>query len=231
MVYNPAALLVFLQTVFIFASSCLVSFISLRSYLSGGSRGILLLGCGALAWGLANIIASYFFNVPGGANILVTLVSTGGLFAASFHFASAIGTSTGGGRDTRLLKTKLAVCYSGVVLFLLVLTVLAVTGLTPAFFVPGSGTTMLRQGIVLVGVSLFSLASILFARLYYSSRSGILFWYSMALALTALGIGASFFGRTVGDPIAWTSRTAIYLGGLYFLIAVWSATRHPAPQR
>jgi len=78
-----------------------------------------------------------------------------------------------------------------------------------------------------MGVSLFTLASIMFARLFYASKSGILFWYSMALALTATGIGASFFGRAAGDPIAWASRIAIYLGGIYFLITVWSAF-HPS---
>jgi len=72
---------------------------------------------------------------------------------------------------------------------------------------------------------MYAASSILFMRLYRDSRSGILFWYSMALALTTVGLGAFYFGRTVGDPIAWAGRIAIYLGGVYSLIAVWSAVR------
>jgi len=227
MVYNPAWLVLVLQTVFIFATSCLVAYISLRSYLSGGSRGILLLGCGSLAWGLANLIAAFFFNIPGGTNVVVTIVSTAGLLASLLHVTSATSTITGFARDKSWLKARLAVGYTGVIVFVAVLTVLAILGLTPAFFVAGSGTTILRQTIVIVGVSLFALASLIFARMFYASKSGILFWYSMALALTATGLAASFFGRAAGDPIAWVSRIAIYLGGIYFLITVWSAF-HPS---
>lgn len=227
MAFNPAWLLLVLQTVFIFASSCLVAYISLRSYLSRGSRGVLLLGCGALTWGLANMIAAFLYGPPGGPNVVVTLASAGGLFASLFHMASATSTIAGDTRDTRLRKPKLAIGYSGIIAFFAALTVLAIIGLTPAFFVAGSGTTMLRQAVVATGVSLFTLASIIFARQYYASKLEILFWYSMALALTATGIGSSFFGRIVGDPIAWASRIAIYLGGIYFLITVRSAA-HPS---
>lgn len=227
MVYNPTWLLLVLQTVFIFATSSLVAYISLRSYLLGGSRAILLLGCGSLTWGLANMIAAFLYGPPGGTNVVVTLVSSAGLLASFFYVTSAASTIAGTARDKSWLKARLAISYSSVIAFFAALTVLAIAGLTPAFFVAGSGTTMVRQFVVITGVSLFTVASIIFARRFYVSKSGILFWYSMALALTATGIGASFFGRAVGDPIAWASRIAIYLGGIYFLITVWNAF-HPS---
>lgn len=227
MVYNPTWLLLVLQTVFIFATSSLVAYISLRSYLLGGTRAILLLGCGSLTWGLANMIAAFLYGPPGGTNVVVTLVSSAGLLASFFYVTSAASTIAGTARDKSWLKARLAISYSSVIAFFAALTVLAIAGLTPAFFVAGSGTTMVRQFVVITGVSLFTVASIIFARRFYVSKSGILFWYSMALALTATGIGASFFGRAVGDPIAWASRIAIYLGGIYFLITVWNAF-HPS---
>lgn len=219
-------LVLVLQTVFIFATSTFVAYISLKSYLLAGSRVILLLGCGSLTWGLANLIGAFLFGPPGGTNVVVTLVSTGGLIASFFYIVSATSAITSATRDKSWLKAKMTIGYSGVTVFMAALTLLAIIGLTPAFFVAGSGTTILRQIIVITGVSLFTLASIIFARMFYASRSGILFWYSMALALTATGIGASFFGRAAGDPIAWVSRIAVYLGGFYFLIAVQSAF-HP----
>jgi hypothetical protein len=109
--------------------------------------------------------------------------------------------------------------------------VVALLGATPAFFVPGIGSTVLRQVVVAAGLFLFAVSSILFMRLYHDSRSGILFWYSMALGLTTIGLAAFYFGRTVGDPIAWTGRIATYLGGIYSLIAIRSAIRgsHGSP--
>ncbi len=228
MAYNPLILFAALQTIFIFATSCVVAYISLKSYLSGGSRTILLLGGGALAWGFANLIGAWLLGPPGGPNIAVTIANTGYLFASLFHIASA--TTTAGAsssRDSRRRKAKLMLAYGGVVIFFITLTVLAFQGATPVFFVPGTGSTGLRQAIVAAGLCLFAASSIIFMRLYYGSKSGILFWYSMALALTAIGLAAFYFGRTVGDPIAWVGRSATYLGGIYFLIAIWSAIRAP----
>ena len=36
-------------------------------------------------------------------------------------------------------------------------------------------------------------------------------------------IAAVFFGRAPGDPISWTGRAAMFLGGVYFLKAVRSS--------
>jgi hypothetical protein len=73
--------------------------------------------------------------------------------------------------------------------------------------------------------ALFAVSSILFARRYFSSRSrsSTLYWYFLALGLTGVGVAAVFFGRAPGDPISWTGRTAMFLGGTYFLKAVHTA--------
>ena len=224
--YNPLLLFGALQTIFLFGTSCVVAYISLKSYLSGGSRTILLLGSGVLAWGYASLVSGWLLGPPGGPNIAVTISNTGALFASLFHIASATTTrGAGSSRDEQGRKTKLALAYGGVIVFLTTLTVLAFQGVTPPFFVLGSGSTLLRQTVVAAGLFMFAVSSIVFMRLYYSSRSGILFWYSMAIALTAIGLAAFYFGRTVGDPIAWVGRSATYLAGIYFLIAIWSAAR------
>src|SRR5437899_12837392 len=122
-------------------------------------------------------------------------------------------------------KSKVILVFGVTVGLITVLTLLALLGDTPAFFVPGAGSTVLRQAVVAAGLFMFLASSILFMRLYHDSRSGILFWYSMALALTTVGLGAFYFGRTVGDPIAWTGRITTYLGGIYFSISVLSPAR------
>jgi hypothetical protein len=109
--------------------------------------------------------------------------------------------------------------------FLILLTLLAFIGATPAFFIPGVGSTQLRHVVVAAGLFLFTVSAIFFVKLYQNSKSGILFWYSMALALTAIGLGAFYIARVPGDSIAWAGRTATYLGGVYSIIAVWSALK------
>jgi hypothetical protein len=230
--FNPLLVFAALQTLFLFGTSVVVAYISLKSYLSGGSRTILLLGSGTLAWGFASMVAGWLLGPPGGPNIAVTISNSGALFAALFYIASATTTMrASSSRDSKRRKSKLLLAYGGAVGFLTALTLFAFLGATPAFFVPGVGSTLLRQVVVAAGLFLFAASSILFMRLYYDSRSGILFWYSMALALTTIGFAAFYFGRTVGDPIAWTGRIATYLGGIYSIIAIWSAIRgsHSGP--
>jgi hypothetical protein len=223
--FNPLVIFAALQTLFLFGTSAVVAYICLKSYLSGGSRTILLLGSGTLAWGFASMVASWLLAPPGGPNIAVTISNSGALLASLFYIASATTTISATSRDSKRRKSKLILAYGSAVGFLSVLTVLALLGSTPSFFVPEIGSTVLRQVIVATGLFLFAVSSILFMRLYHDSRSPILFWYSMALALTAIGLAAFYFGRTVGDPIAWTGRIATYLGGIYSLIAIWSAAR------
>jgi hypothetical protein len=205
--FNPLVVFAVLQTLLLFGTSVLVAYISLKSYLSGGSRTILLLGSGTLAWGFASMVAGWLLSPPGGPNVAVTISNSGSLFASLFFVASA-GTTmrANSSRDAKGRGMKLFVSYGGAVGFVIALTVLALVGATPAFFVPGIGSTILRQVVVSVGLFMFAASS-------------------MALALTTVGLGAFYFGRTVGDPIAWTGRIAIYLGGLYSLIAIWSAVR------
>jgi hypothetical protein len=224
--FNPLLVFAVLQTLLLFGTSVVVAYISLKSYLSGGSRTILLLGSGTLAWGFASMVAGWLLSPPGGPNVAVTISNSGALFASLFYLASATATmSSSSSRDSKRRKSKLLLAYGGAVGFLAALTMFALLGATPAFFVPGVGSTLLRQVVVAAGIFLFAASSILFMRLYYDSRSGILFWFSMALALTTIGFVAFYFGRTVGDPIAWTGRIATYLGGVYSLIAIWSAVR------
>jgi hypothetical protein len=182
------------------------------------------------------MVAGWLLGPPGGPNVAVTISNSGALFASLFYIASATTTmSSSSSRDSKRRKPKSLLAYGGAVGFLTALTVFALLGVTPAFFVPGIGSTVLRQVVVAAGLFLFAVSSVLFMRLYHDSKSGILFWYSTALALTAIGFAAFYFGRTVGDPIAWTGRVATYLGGIYSLIAIWSAVQgshgsHVGPQ-
>lgn len=228
--YNPAIVFGALQTIFLFGSGCVVAYVSLRAYLNAGSRTVLLLGAGTLAWGIAQMLGGWLLGPPGGPNLAITVANTGSLFAGLFHVMSASSTRSSG-RDSRSRFLKSLSTYGLVIGLLILVTVLAFMGLTPAFFIPGTGSTQLRLVVVAATLFLFTVSALVFVKLYQSSKSGILFWYSMALALTAIGLGAFYVARVPGDPIAWAGRTATYLGGVYSIIAVWSAVRNPSGRK
>src|SRR3989442_2459584 len=75
--FNPLLVFAMLETLFLFGTAVVVAYISLKSYLSGGSRTILLLGSGTLAWGFASMVAGWLLGPPGGPNIAVTISNSG----------------------------------------------------------------------------------------------------------------------------------------------------------
>src|SRR5207253_3971713 len=106
--FNPLLVFATLQTLFLFGTSVVVAYISLKSYLSGGSRTILLLGSGTLAWGFASMVAAWLLGPPGGPNIGVTISNSGALFASLFYIASAATTiRASSSRDSKRRKSKL----------------------------------------------------------------------------------------------------------------------------
>jgi len=230
-VFEPPLLLPILNTLFISATSFLVAYISARSYLTSGSLTPLLLGCGVLMFGSTGLLAGWLIG-PGGPNVNVTIYNTGALAASIFHAVSGTLALTGVALQvSSFRKLSLILVYLGVLVFAALLTVASLQGATPPFFIQGVGPTLLRQTVLGTALALFALSSILFMRRYSKSKSPILYWYSLALALIAVGLSAVFLQRAVGGPIGWTGRSAQYLGGIYFLIAVLAGGRGTRTER
>jgi len=233
--FEPAYLNAVLYTIFISVTSFLVVYISLKSYRQNGIIVLLLLGTAALTLGSTSLAGTWLANLSGGLNAGITIVNTGALFASVFHLASGTITSTSASPENtpRVRKPLSLLAYVGVLSFVALFSVASLEGLVPLFFVPGVGTTLLRTIVVGSSAALFAVSSFLFARLCFSSRSRILYWYFLALGVTSVGLLATFFARAPGDPISWIGRTAQFLGGIYFLKAVLTAFRgiHPVGSR
>jgi len=225
LIFDPPLLFLSLQIVFLTLTSSLVGYISLRGYLQNGSTILILLGSGAVVWGTGSFVAGLYITQP---NIGVSISNTSALVSSLFHLASGIIASASMTSRARpeLRKPLLILAYAGVFGFSGLFTLMCLTGMVPAFFVPGVGQTWLRMVVLGSASGVLSVCSIIFARLYLISRSNTLYWYFLALGLTAAGLGAVFFGRAPGDPISWTGRTAMFLGGVYFVKAVSSSFKH-----
>lgn len=221
-------LLFILNTVFISLVGIIVAYLAARSYLQTGLRNLFLLGCGALVFGATSFAAGAIIGTSGGLNSTLTLHNTGALFGSICHLA-ATGSGLGGiapGRMPGSRKAKIVLAYLGVLLFTLWLTIASQQGLTPPFFIPGEGPTLLRQVVVVSAAALYAISAFLVMRLYLSSKSEFLHWYAVGLALIAVGLATLMWVHVVGSPISWAGRAAQYLGGLYFLQAVSTALRH-----
>lgn len=226
-VFEPPLLLPLLTAVFLSIIPLVVAYFSARSYVSSGSRNLLLLGCGMLAFGSGSLLAGWLIAAPGGPNVAVTIHNGGALVSAGFHTAGAILTSAGiltdAGKRGCTLKVLLA--FLGVLAFTALLTTASLLGALPPFFIQGVGPTAVRQAVLGTAMALFAFASLLFMIRYARTRSDFLYWYSLALALLAVGLSALFLQKAVGSPIGWAGRSAQYLGCIYFLIAVLTAAR------
>ena len=68
---------------------------------------------------------------------------------------------------------------------------------------------------------LFAVSSLVFMRIYFESKSDILYWYSLSLALMALGrCSGVLIGGAPDVPVQWVGRFGSYLGVVYLLISV-----------
>jgi hypothetical protein len=232
-VVAPLSLIPITHTLFISCVSFAVAYVSARSYMASGLYRFLLMGSGNLAFGLG-FLASWLLNVPGGQNVLVTVDNSGTLLSSILHVSAAILVWVGVTQEkvTRRGKADVILSYGGVSLFMVLLTIASLLSTTPPFFVQGIGPTSLRNMVVVTALILFGISSIALMRFYFRSKADILWWYSLALSLIAVGQFAYVLQKSVGSPLSWTGSIATYLAGVYFLIAVLIPVREsstPAP--
>ena len=232
--FEPAWLLPITNTIFVTLVCFVVAYIAMRNYKATGRIQILLLGCGVLAFGIGGVVAGLVRSVPGaGANLNVTIYNTGALLAAILHFIAALILLAGISPEVGLKRkeTWLAFGYVGLIVFMGLFTMASLKGLIPPFFIQGVGPTVLRQWVLGSAGIFFAFSFLIFLGLYLRNGEAFLYWYSSALALTAISLTAFFIQSAVGSPIGWAGRLSQYLGGIYFLIAVITAIRSAQARR
>lgn len=223
-VAEPPYLLPLLNLTFSTGISLVIVTLAARSYRRDPSRAVLLLGCGMLAFGLANAASGVLVPL-GRTNAAVTVHNGGVALAGLCQLGSALGALVPR-RDRRVGRPLLVMVGAPtlVVALLAGLTWAALRGVTPAFF-GASGPTLLRREVVVAGAAMFGLAAILFRLMNVQARSQFVRWYALGLGLIAVGLVGITGTERVGSPTAWFGRGAQYLGGLYMLLGAWQAIR------
>lgn len=220
MVFEPPYLLPILNTAFLAVMPFTVAYFAGRSYLTTGSLSIFLIGCALFVFGAGNLVAGSLIDLPT-PNSTLTVHNIASVVASILYvmaaFALAEGTTV---RFAGRAKTKLFTAFSAILLFVVPLSVATVLGLMPVFFVVGSGPTPLREVVLAVAVILHALAAFFALRLYRQRRMSFLYWFGLALLLTATGLAAVLMQAAVGSPISWVGRVSQYVGGIFFLVAI-----------
>jgi hypothetical protein len=226
-IFEHRLLLPILNTLFAGLIPIGIALIAGKTYSKSGSSTVLFMGCGMLSFGLCAISAGWLIRASDGANLNVTVYNTGAFLGSLFHAIGAtlslVGVSYPSEISTRRLRVVLG--YFGILMFVVCFSLAALKGWTPPFFVQGVGPTELRQAILGSAVLMYVVSSIFLMAHYFKGKTDFLYWYSLCLAMLAIGLFAFFVQKSVGSPIGWLGRSANYFGGIFAAVAVLRALR------
>jgi len=224
-VYEPHLLLPLMNTI-LFLAAGVIAYIARRIYLITGAASILWVGCGVLTLGVGAVTAGWLIW-PFGPNVNVTIFNMGALLAAICHMGAVIASlgDRPGGAELSRRQQNVRLGYLAVIVGMALLVVLAITGLTPPFFIQGQGPTLIRQNVLAWAFVLFVVSSLSTMNRFRRQRASFLYWYSLALALLALSVLGFFLQPAVGSLIGWVARSAYVLAAIYFLISVNAGLR------
>jgi PAS domain S-box-containing protein len=208
--------------IFLTVASILVAYFLGRAFLVSGSPGLLLLACGAIAWGGAGTLAVW---VGGGdADIQVTIHNSCVWLSALCHLAGVLLSS----RPKAILHSPalaLPLGLGAILSAMGVTTFLGHTHTLPTFFVPEQGGTPIRQGVLGSALVMFAAAASALLVRRESRASAFGRWYGLALALVAIGLLGILVEPNVASAVGWAGRVAQFLSGVYMVVAAIAAAR------
>ncbi len=157
--YENRVMSLLLNTLLVTGVSAWGATLALRGYLASGLPEMLYAGCGLVAMGSSFFISSLSIGAVQGPNVAVTVHNLGVFCASFFHLAASLRAGQPRASKPDPTAFKAASAY---------LAVLALTGLfwaaaqydlTPAFYIPGKGTTPVRQLVLTVSVAIMAVAA------------------------------------------------------------------------
>jgi PAS domain S-box-containing protein len=218
--FNPPILLLLFNTLFLGLIPIYVAYIAYVSFRGSGSPGLLLKGTGMLFLGLGAIGAGIAGFLPDSMNANVTIHNTSFCIGAFLQLVGILMVMSGTVPKQRLSTTReIVLIYGGCCVLLTVFFIAAMLGILPPFFIPGTGFTFLREFIIINAIEFFVFSAGILFYLYSKTRQEFFFWYSIGLALIAIGLVAVHFPSVLGSLLGWTGRSAQYLGAVYVLVA------------
>ena len=220
--YGSASLIMALNFVFSTLASGLIVYLVSRSFLTRGTPGLLMLGCGVLTWGSAGVVAHAVSQ--GDVNLNITIHNVCVWLSAFFHFTSVLLLL----RPRRAMHARelwLGAAYVGTLGALAMVALAALHGYTPIFFVQGAGGTPVRQFVLGSAIAMFLFTAWLLKTTDHRPLSPFPYWYALGLAAIAVGLFGILIESVACSLVSWIGLTAQYLSGVYMLIAAIASVR------
>jgi PAS domain S-box-containing protein len=220
--YDPPWLLFTCNFLFATLASAFVCQLVCRSFLAQGTPSLLMLACGVVLWGLAGVLAVGFAGTSD--NAMLTIHNVCAWLSAGCHLLSVVWWE-----PRRRLRPEGWWLLGGVLVAVgsaLAVVRAALTGWTPVFFVQGEGGTLVRDVVLASSVGMFALSAIVLRGRQRGAPSAFAQWYGLGLWLIAAGLAGLTMQKLHGSALGWTARTALWLGGIYFVMAALAAARH-----
>jgi len=213
-----------LTSVFITSCSVVVTYVAVKAYSREGLFSVLFLGCGALVFGCTSLLAAMFLGSEG-QNFSATILATGAAISGTFHLMCS--SLTYRGDSPKPTRGRQALPWVALASLLVVIVVVAaIGGVFPAFYASGIGTTILDRVVLGLASLMFASSAVVMLVVFSSSRSEVLYWYSLALGATAAGLVGIAVSNGDLDALAMRAGWAtLYLGGVLLATSVFSAER------
>ncbi len=219
-VYENSMLLGFGNLVLTGGGSAAVAWLLWRAFLAQGNPGMLLLGCGAAAWGasgLASLVGGY------GPNVLITVHNLAILLSALFQLGGALYPPGAPGVPSERRPGLVAAGAAAVAFGIGLVVVATLQGATVPFFIPGEGGTLIRQMVLIAAMGALAITAVAVGRPGFGDGSPFSAWYGLAVWMVLIGLLGILLQRQAATWLGWVGRVAQFLGGAFLLLAALSA--------
>jgi hypothetical protein len=213
-----------INTILISAIGLITLIFATRNFLKSGSFVILGLSGSVLAFGFSVFLYSWLPAT--GLDIRMMLYDSGALFTSVLHLSAAMLGVVKPGLVYQESGSRIIVIiylYLGVLLIVGIITWLGYQGIITYSTRILAGYLTSRDVVQGIGAVFCVISALIYLNRYRRRRHGMYFWYSLGLIMMAAGFFFVLRGF-LASRVAWMGRVALYLGGIYFLVAVWPST-------
>jgi len=226
-VFTSSSLVLAMNTIFLAITGAVIAAFAARGFLRYGDTNLMFLGMATIVSGIAAAISGWDTSLS--LNSAVAVFDVGLLLSGGLQLASALFTVLGLiPAPVRSRRNQLLVGYSVALGCILLVAAMVKGGLAPQFW--SGGATLTREWVVAACVVTFAGASLGYAWVWRQTRSAVLEWYALALALLALNLIGVGVVVSPYSTFSWLSRAAGYLAGIYFVAGFLSVrTSSPYP--
>ncbi len=220
--YENEMLLLLCNTLFTGIIPLLVAAIAAHAYAVNSVVNALFMSCGMLAFGVGSVISGIYRFMPVSENIIVTVYNTCALFGAVCQLASCQKEFVPQPGKSKNRKLKLTLAISGTCLMAACLLVAVLNGQTP-HFMGQYGSTRFRDAVLWLAAAFYLCAFLQMKKMYRSWQTDYIYWYSLSLAMIALGLFAVCASSELDTLQDWAGRAAQYVGSVFALFSMAKA--------